>query len=120
MNFSLKNEKMYKRLKSAKPTYSYMRFKIDYEQNQYLEKQIKFKNNNPNIFFKTPEKFQKTLYFKLNNDLNQTHNFFLPKNKSKDFENFSSSSTFYKTRPFTSTVGMEGFNSKSSRIQIQK
>jgi len=94
---------MHKRLKSAKPTYSYLNYEKDYLYKQYLENQIKFKNNNPNIFFKTPEKFQKTLYFKMNEDFNQNkYNTFRPKSQMANYTGFSNSSTFYKTRPYTS------------------
>ena len=52
---------MYKRLKSAKPTYSYDRLQKDFQQVKYIESLIKFKRGNPNMLFETPEKFQKKL-----------------------------------------------------------
>lgn len=60
---------MYQRLKSAKPTYSRSHFENDYQKSKYTETLIKFKNTNPNIFFETPEKFQKKLYKEINNEM---------------------------------------------------
>ena len=59
--FLYSKKKMYQRLKSARPTYSYNNFEKDYRKNQYIESLHKFKVSNPNMFFETPEKFNKKL-----------------------------------------------------------
>ena len=56
---------MYKRLKSAKPTYSYDRLQKDFQQVKYIESLIKFKRSNPNMLFETPEKYQKKLVMRI-------------------------------------------------------
>ncbi len=60
---------MFQRLKSARPTYSHSSLEKEYKKAKYIEGLIKFKHTNPNMYFETPEKFQKKLFNELNKEV---------------------------------------------------
>jgi hypothetical protein len=96
---------MFQRLKSARPTYSHTSLEKQFKKAKYIEGLIKFKHTNPNMYFETPEKFQKKLFNELNKDFKAEN---LNSTYSKGFgitnnNKFINSSTGFKSdRPGTS------------------
>lgn len=107
---------MFQRLKSARPTYSHASLENQYKKAKYIEGLIKFKNTNPNMFFETPEKFQKKLFNELNKDNKggTYSNGFGLTNNSK-FINPSTSVGFNRERPGTST----GFSKRNNEYKAE-
>lgn len=111
---------MFQRLKSARPTYSHSSLENQYKKAKYIEGLIKFKNTNPNMFFETPEKFQKKLFNELNKDikggtLSSTYSKGFGLTNNNKFVNSSTSGGFGRERPGTST----GFTKRNNEYTAE-
>jgi len=116
---------MYNRLKSARPTYSSNKLENDFRKSAYLDQLHRGKQVNPCMFFETPEKFQRKLFYEMkqesiNKDKDNLRNSFSANNSNKQkFESTqndkfaATENKFYNTGNSMNSLKLSSYRPKS-------